>query len=86
MHLQSSYHVSGVSAQAVRFAMTKSKKKLYSKVQAVKASSRASVGTPPPERVLPDPKKKRANTRFQPSLAQRLTRTTEEDVHEGDPQ
>ena len=60
--------------------MAKSKKKLYSKVQAVKAIARASVGTPPPERILPDPKKKRASTRSKPSLAQ-LT----EDVHEGDP-
>ena len=85
MPLQSSYHVSGASAQTRQLAMTKSKKKSYSKVQAVKALSRASVGTPPPERVLPDPKKKRANTRFKPSLAQRLTHTTEEDVHEGDP-
>ena len=62
--------------------MAKSKKKkLYSKVQAVKAIARASVGTPPPERVLPDPKKKRANTRSKPSLAQLLT----PDFHEGEP-
>ena len=85
MHLQSSYHGSVASAPAARFAMTKSKKKLYSRIQAVKALSRASVGTPPPERVLPDPKKKRANTRFKPSLAQRLASSTEEDVLEGDP-
>ena len=65
--------------------MAKSKKKLYSKVQAVKATARASVGMPPPERVLPDPKKKRASTRSKPSLAQLLTPGTEEDVHEGDP-
>jgi hypothetical protein len=67
--------------RSARFAMTKSKKKLPSKVQAVKAIARATVGTPPPERVLPDPKKKRASTRSKPSLAQLLT----PDVHEGDP-
>ena len=61
--------------------MAKSKKKLFSRVQAVKAIARASVGTPPPERILPDPKKKRANTRSKPSLAQLLT----PDFHEGDP-
>lgn len=56
------------------FAMAKSKKtKLYSKVQAVKATARATVGTPPPERVLPDPKKKRAGTRSKATLAQLLT-------------
>ena len=61
--------------------MTKSKKKLFSRVQAVKAIARASIGPPPPERVLPDPKKKRAGTRSKPSLAQLLT----PDFHEGDP-
>ena len=60
--------------------MRKSKKKLYSRVQAVKATARASVGTPPPARILPDPKKKRANTRSKPSLVQLLA----PDFHEGD--
>ncbi len=61
--------------------MHKSKKKLYSRVQAVKAIARASVGTPPPVRVLPDPQKKRATTRAKPSLVQLLA----PDFHEGDP-
>ncbi len=65
--------------------MAKSKKKLYSRLQAVKALSRASVGTPPPGRILPDPKKKRANTRSKASLQKRLTSSTEEDILEGDP-
>lgn len=60
--------------------MAKSKKKLYSRVQAVKSLARASVGTPPPERILPDPKTKRAKTRSKPSLAQLLTN----DFSEGD--
>ncbi len=83
--MESSYHDSGAPHEATHVAMAKSKKKLYSRVQAVKALSRASVGAPPPERVLPDPKKKRANTRSKPSLAQLLPSNTEEDAHEGDP-
>ena len=65
--------------------MAKSKKKLFSKVQAVKAIARASVGMPPPERVLPDPKKKRANTRSKPTLAEHLSPHREDDFPEGDP-
>ena len=40
--------------------MSKPKKKVFSKVKAVKANARARVGSPPPERVLPDPKQKLA--------------------------
>jgi hypothetical protein len=40
--------------------MSKSKKKIFSKVKAVKSNARDRVGTPPPERVLPDPKQKLA--------------------------
>jgi hypothetical protein len=40
--------------------MSKPKKQVFSKVKAVKANARARVGTPPPERVLPDPKQKLA--------------------------
>jgi hypothetical protein len=40
--------------------MSKPKKQLFSKVKAVKANARERVGTPPPERVLPDPKQKLA--------------------------
>ena len=40
--------------------MSKSKKKVFSKVKAVKSNARDRVGTPPPERVLPDPKQKLA--------------------------
>jgi len=37
--------------------MTKAKKKTFSKVTAVKAAARATVGEPPPAKVLPDAKK-----------------------------
>ena len=40
--------------------MSKPKKRVFSKVKAVKANARARVGTPPPERTLPDPKQKLA--------------------------
>jgi hypothetical protein len=40
--------------------MSKPKKQVFSKVKAVKANARDRVGTPPPERVLPDPKQKLA--------------------------
>ena len=40
--------------------MSKPKKKVFSKVKAVKANARARLGTPPPERTLPDPKQKLA--------------------------
>jgi hypothetical protein len=40
--------------------MSKPKKKVFSIIKAVKANARARLGTPPPERVLPDPKAKLA--------------------------
>jgi hypothetical protein len=40
--------------------MSKPKKQTFSKVKAVKANARARVGTPPSERILPDPKQKLA--------------------------
>ena len=38
--------------------MKKSKKRVFSIVKAVKENARARVGSPPPEKVLPDPKQK----------------------------
>ena len=38
--------------------MAKPTKRAFSIVKAVKANARARVGTPPPEKVLPDPKAK----------------------------
>jgi hypothetical protein len=40
--------------------MSKPKKKVFSRIKAVKANARTRVGAPPPERVLPDPKQKLA--------------------------
>ena len=40
--------------------MSKPKKRVFSKVKAVKSNARDRVGTPPPARVLPDPKQKLA--------------------------
>ena len=40
--------------------MPKPKKRRFSIVKAVKANARDRVGTVPPERVIPDPKQKRA--------------------------
>jgi hypothetical protein len=41
-------------------AMAKSRKKTFSVTKAVKANARARLGTPPPSRTLPDPKRKAA--------------------------
>jgi len=40
--------------------MAKAKKRTFSIVKAVKSNARDRVGSPPPERVLPDPKQKAA--------------------------
>jgi hypothetical protein len=40
--------------------MSKAKKRVFSVVKAVKENARDRVGTPPPERALPDPKQKAA--------------------------
>jgi hypothetical protein len=50
------------------------KKKTFSKVKAVKANARARVGQPPPEKTLPDPKKRaeERKSRHKPTLADLL--------------
>lgn len=59
--------------------MSKAKKKIFSKVAAVKSNARDRVGTPPPERVLPDPKQKRAEKpKHKETLANLINRTGEE--------
>lgn len=45
---------------AEEMSMKKAKKQVFSVVKAVKSNARDRVGTPPPERVLPDPKQKLA--------------------------
>ena len=53
--------------------MSKPKKQKFSIIKAVKASARTRVGTPPPERVLPDPKQKlAARPKHKPTLADLL--------------
>jgi hypothetical protein len=59
--------------------MSKQKKKSFSAVKAVKSNARDRVGTPPPERVLPDPKQKLAEKpKHKKTLADLLGRTGEE--------
>jgi hypothetical protein len=58
--------------------MSKTKKKIFSAVKAVKANARERVGQPPPERVLPDPKQKRgAKEKHKETLADLINRTGE---------
>lgn len=53
--------------------MSKSKKATFSKITAAKANARDRIGTPPPVRVLPNPKQKRAaKPRHKPTLADLL--------------
>ena len=40
--------------------MSKPKKRVFSTVKAVKANAREQIGSPPPERIIPDPKQKAA--------------------------
>lgn len=53
--------------------MKKAKKRVFSIVKAVKENARDRVGTPPPERVIPDPKQKlAAKPKHQETLADLL--------------
>ena len=56
--------------------MSKPKKQIFSKVKAVKSNARDRVGTPPPERILPDPKQKlAAKPKHKPTFADMLNST-----------
>lgn len=60
--------------------MSKPKKKVFSKVKAVKANARARVGSPPPERVLPDPKQKlAAKPKHRPTMSDLIGTTGDEE-------
>jgi hypothetical protein len=60
--------------------MSKPKKKVFSKVKAVKANARARVGSPPPERVLPDPKQKlAAKPKHKPTMSDLIGTTGDEE-------
>ncbi len=53
--------------------MSKAKKQVFSKVKAAKSNARDRVGTPRPEQVLPDPKRKlAAKPRHKPTFAELL--------------
>ena len=59
--------------------MSKPKKQVFSKVKAVKSNARDRVGTPPPKRVLPDPKQKlAAKPKHKKTLADLLNATGED--------
>ena len=59
--------------------MGKVKKQVFSVVKAVKSNARDRIGAPPPERVLPDPKQKRAaNPKHKETLADLIGKTGEE--------
>ena len=59
--------------------MSKAKKQVFSTVKAVKANARARVGSPPPERVLPDPKQKAtAQPKHKETLADLLNKSGED--------
>ena len=60
--------------------MSKPKKQTFSKIKAAKANARTRVGTPPPERVLADPKQKRAaNEKHKQTLADLIHKTGEDE-------
>lgn len=56
----------------------RAKKQVFSVVKAVKLNARERVGSPPPERVLPDPKQKaEGKPRFKETLADLLASAPE---------
>ncbi len=59
--------------------MSKAKKKTFSVVKAVKANARERVGTPPPEKVLPNTKDKAtAEPKHKETLADLLNKREDE--------
>jgi hypothetical protein len=59
--------------------VSRPKKPGFSVVKAVKANARERLGSPPPERVLPDPKQKlAAKPKHKETLADLLSNTGEE--------
>jgi hypothetical protein len=60
--------------------MKKAKKRVFSIVKAVKQNARDRVGSPPPEKVLPDPKQKAlAKPKHKETLADLLRKSEGED-------
>lgn len=60
--------------------MAKAKKRVFSATKAVKALARERVGSPPPEKVIPDTKSKIAakGTKHKETLSDLLSQTPEE--------
>jgi hypothetical protein len=59
--------------------MKKARKRTFSIVKAVKENARARVGSPPPEKVLPDPKQKAlAKPKHKETLQDLLEKSGEE--------
>ena len=59
--------------------MNRPKKPAFSVVKAVKLNARDRLGSPPPERVLPDPKQKQAaNPKHKKTLADLLSNPGDE--------
>jgi hypothetical protein len=59
--------------------LAKTKKKTFSVTKAVKANARERLGTPPPARVLPDPKAKdAAKPKHKETFADLLNKSTDE--------
>jgi len=60
--------------------MSKPKQPKFSVVKAVKANARERLGSPPPERILPDPKQKQAaSPKHRETLADLLSSNTGEE-------
>jgi hypothetical protein len=73
------YCILGRVCESERTAMKKTKKRTFSIVKAVKANARARVGSPPPEKVLPDPKQKAAaKPKHKETLRDLLEKSAEE--------
>jgi hypothetical protein len=65
--------------EMVQEAMSKAKKRVFSTVKAVKENARERIGSPPPEKVIPDPKQKEAaHPKHKETLADLLTRDPDE--------
>ncbi len=59
--------------------MKKAKKRVFSIVKAVKANARARVGSPPAEKVLPDPKQKAlARPKYKETMQELLEKAGQE--------
>jgi hypothetical protein len=62
-----------------RGQVSKAKKRAFSVIKAVKLNARDQIGSPPPEKVIPDPKQKSAaKPKHKETLAELLERDPDE--------